>query len=162
MRLKMALVLLLSLSIVGCDAAVKQDLARDQVKIIDVLEKNKDKEKYIKNLNPKEEYAVGIVVAQTPLQERSKLKDKTVGELIEVYEKETGETIPSGDIPAGSLRYKELTIKSANRLYITSYSDEDREMMRNYIARKLFKTKEMEIIRNETVSKIMEDARKEK
>lgn len=162
MKLKLALVVLLSLSVIGCDAAVKKDLPRDNVKIVDVLNKNKDKEIYIKKLNPKEEYAVGIVVAQTPADKRDSLKEKTVSDLINIYEKETGEKVPSGEVQAKDLRYKELTIKSANTLYITSYSDADREMMRNYIAKKLFKTKEMEVIRNETVSKIMEDARKEK
>lgn len=162
MKLKLALVFLLSLSVVGCDAAVKQDLPRDHVKIIDVLTKNKEKQEYINKINPKEEYAVGMVVAQTPLKEREQLKEKTVGELISIYEKQTGEKVPSGEIPVGKLRYKELIIKSANNLYVTSYSEADREMMRNYIAKKLFKAKEMESIRNETVDKIMEDARKEK
>lgn len=160
MKFKLVTMLFLSMMITGCDASTKPDLARDHVKISDILEKNKDKLSYINQLNPKEEYAVGIVVAQTPLKDRDLLKNKTVGDLINDYQKETGDNIPSGKIDAGDLKYKELTMKSANILYITSYSEKDRDLMKNYIAKNLFKTKEMEVIRNEKVSKIMEDAKK--
>ena len=47
MKLKLALVVLLSLSVIGCDAAVKKDLPRDNVKIVDVLNKNKKKLIYL-------------------------------------------------------------------------------------------------------------------
>lgn len=152
----------LVLSISGCDASTDKKLPRDNVKIADVLDKNKEKQKEISLLNPKEEYAVGIVVAQTPVNERYKLKDKTVSDLISIYEKESGEKVPSGPIKASELRYKELIMKSANVLYVMSYSEADRNMMRDYIAKNLFKKDKIDVIREETVGKIMDDARKEK
>jgi len=158
------LVLALGLSVSSCDAA-KKDVAyapRDNVVLSDLINHNKDKEVLIKQLNPKEEYAIDVVVHQTPLKERDALKSKTMGQIIEMYEKRTYETVPKGEVKAEDLKYKELITQSGKNLYIISYSQEDRDVMMKYVAKKLFKAQEMTSIRNKTVKELMVDAKKEK
>lgn len=158
------LVLALGLSVSGCDAAKKNVVypPRDNVVLSDLINHNKDKEVLIKQLNPKEEYAIDVIVHQTPLKERGSLKDKTMGQIIEMYEQRTYETVPKGDVKAEDLKYKELITQSGKNLYIMSYSEEDRDVMMKYVAKKLFKAEEMAVIRNKTVKQLMFEAKNEK
>lgn len=158
------LVLALGLSVSGCDAA-KKDVVyppRDNVVLSDLINHNKDKEALIKELNPKEEYAIDVVVHQTPLKERDSLKSMTMGQIIKMYEKQTDETVPMGKIKADDLKYKELITQSGKNLYVMSYSQEDRDVMMKYVAKKLFKAEEMAVVRNKTVKELMDDAKNEK
>lgn len=158
------LVLALGLSVSGCDAAKKEVIypPRDNVFLSDLINHNKDKEALIKELNPKEEYAIDVVVHQTPLRERDSLKSMTMGHLIKMYEKQTDKTVPMGKVKADDLKYKELITQSGKNLYVMSYSQEDRDMMMKYVAKKLFKAEEMAVVRNKTVKELMDDAKKEK
>lgn len=158
------LVLALGVSVSGCDAAKNEAVypPRDNVVLSDLINHNKDKEALIKELNPKEEYAIDVVVHQTPLKERDSLKSMTMGQIIKRYEKQTDETVPMGKVKADDLKYKELITQSGKNLYVISYSQEDRDMMMKYVAKKLFKAEEMAVVRNKTVKELMDDAKNEK
>ena len=85
-------------------------LPREQLTINDILTKPVSKISLIDQINPKEQYAVGVIVQETPLSEREKLKEKKLSEVISIYENVTGEKIPSGTIKdARQLKYKELS-----------------------------------------------------
>ena len=111
-------------------------LPREQLTINDILTKPVSKISLIDQINPKEQYAVGVIVQETPLSEREKLKEKKLSEVISIYENVTGEKIPSGTIKdARSLKYKELSLESSKVLFVMTVSEEDRSIMEVYMAK---------------------------
>lgn len=137
-------------------------LPREQLTINDILTKPVSKISLIDQINPKEQYAVGVIVQETPLSEREKLKEKKLSEVISIYENVTGEKIPSGTIKdARQLKYKELSLESSKVLFVMTVSEEDRSIMEVYMAKYFLNPEKMNAFNNQTVGEIIDKAKKE-
>lgn len=137
-------------------------LPREQLTINDILTKPVSKISLIDQINPKEQYAVGVIVQETPLSGREKLKEKKLSEVISIYENVTGEKIPSGTIKdARSLKYKELSLESSKVLFVMTVSEEDRSIMEVYMAKYFLNPEKMNAFNNQTVGEIIDKAKEE-
>jgi len=142
--------------------AIKTDDIRQELTINDVLTKPKNKVSLLNNINPKEQYAIGIVVQQTPVSERDSLKNKTLGEVIKIYETNTGETVPEGQISYKDLKYKELTsIEAAKFLFALSTPQSDKDIMEVYMTKYFLNKQDMKVLNEKTVGEIIETAKTE-
>lgn len=165
---KILIISLLALSLTACDnsQAKSETPQREKITIGDIVSrdniKDSNKLKLINEINPQEQYAIGVIAALTPENKRKELAQRSVGSVIDEYEKETGEKIANGRMEyANDLRFKELQITSALILYTQTIPKEDQLLVKQYMARRLFKPEEMQIARNETISELVKKARKE-
>lgn len=164
---KILITCILSFTLFGCDNSnANETLQRKNVTIGDIVNrdhiKDTNKLKLISEINPEEQYAIGIITSLTPENKRKELAKRSVGSVVQEYEKETGEKIANGRMEyANDLRFKELQITSALILYTQTISKEDQALVKEYMARRLFKPEEMSIARNKKISDLVKLAREE-
>lgn len=133
---------------------------RDLLTINDVLTKPKEKIDLIDKINPKEQYAIGVIVQLTPLAERDNLKTKKLSEIISIYEEKTGEKVPFGEIKdARLLKHKELSMESSKILFALTIPEEDKSIMEIYMAKRFLNSEKMKEINNQTVGQIIDNAK---
>lgn len=165
---KILLITLLAITLSACDnsQAKTETPQRSNITIADIVNRDKIKDseklKLISEINPQEQYAIGVITSLTPENNRKDLAQRTVGSVVDEYEKATGEKIENGKMEyANDLRFKELQITSALILYTQTIPKEDQVLVKEYMARRLFKPEEMQKARNETISELIKKARTE-
>lgn len=135
---------------------------RESLTINDVLTKPKEKLSLLNNINAKEQYAIGVVVQQTPVSERNNLKKETLEQVIDTYEKNTGENVPTGQISYRDLKYKELTsIEAAKVLFALGTPQPDKDIMEVYMTKYFLNKQDMKVLNEKTVGDIIDTAKKE-
>lgn len=124
----------------------------------DIVEKNKDKQKLIAQINPAEEYVIDTYFSSFPVAERKIHENDSLEEIVTGYEKTYQENIPEGKMQAKDLKWKYLVLDHAMVLLTQSYSQADIGIMKMYTATFLGSPK-MNEMRNEKVGDLISQAK---